>query len=225
MRIDASDSAETAGVVFYLHDGLGSTVALTDATGAKVESYTYDVFGTVTVRDAGGSVIGATAYANRFAFTGREWIQEIGIYDYRNRVYSAELGRFLQTDPIRFEAGDMNLYRYVGNNSALKIDSLGLETEDFTYLEGGGYTSWDFTIRFDCQSVQLIDYTFNAGVFENTPIITLYDEGVIMLDSERHEFQIEDKLYVSYTVKMRFKLRVTVGLQNTRSLHWQCGIL
>jgi uncharacterized protein RhaS with RHS repeats len=31
--------------VYYHHDGLGSTVALTDSTGNVVESYTYDVYG------------------------------------------------------------------------------------------------------------------------------------------------------------------------------------
>jgi RHS repeat-associated protein len=59
-------------------------------------------------------------------FTGREWNGEIGIYDYRNRIYSPELGRFLQTDPIRFEAGDVNLYRYVSNNPVKWIDAFGL---------------------------------------------------------------------------------------------------
>lgn len=31
--------------LYYHHDGLGSTIALTDSTGSVVESYTYDVFG------------------------------------------------------------------------------------------------------------------------------------------------------------------------------------
>jgi uncharacterized protein RhaS with RHS repeats len=35
------------------------------------------------------------------------------------------LGRFLQTDPIRFEAGDGNLYRYVSNNPINSIDPTG----------------------------------------------------------------------------------------------------
>jgi len=47
-------------------------------------------------------------------------------YDYRNRVYSTTLGRFLQTDPIRFEAGDGNLYRYVGNGPSNEVDPEGL---------------------------------------------------------------------------------------------------
>ena len=91
------------------------------------ESYQYDVFGKVTVLDNSGSPIANSAYSNRFMFTGREWIAEVGLYDYRNRVYSVELGRFLQTDPIRFDAGDVNLYRYLANSPVRLFDPLGLE--------------------------------------------------------------------------------------------------
>jgi len=59
-------------------------------------------------------------------FTGREFLKEVGLYDYRNRVYSQELGRFLQTDPIRFDAGDVNIYRYVGNRANWHNDPSGL---------------------------------------------------------------------------------------------------
>jgi RHS repeat-associated protein len=52
----------------------------------------------------------------------------VAVYDYRNRVYSATLGRFLQTDPIRFEAGDGNLYRYVFNSCLSQVDPSGLYT-------------------------------------------------------------------------------------------------
>jgi RHS repeat-associated protein len=62
----------------------------------------------------------------RFLFTGREWLAPLGLYDYRNRTYSPTLGRFLQTDPIRFHAGDVNLYRYVANNPVSAVDPLGL---------------------------------------------------------------------------------------------------
>jgi RHS repeat-associated protein len=116
----------TSGPVYYHHDGLGSTVALTDAAGAKIESYTYDVFGTVSIFDAAGFPQSSSTAGNRFLFTGREFVKEANLYDYRNRVYSAEIGRFLQTDPIQFDAGDVNLYRYVGNQVILWSDPLGL---------------------------------------------------------------------------------------------------
>jgi RHS repeat-associated protein len=116
----------TSGPVYYHHDGLGSTVALTDAAGAKIESYTYDVFGTVSIFDAAGFPQSSSTAGNRFLFTGREFVKEANLYDYRNRIYSSELGRFLQTDPIRFDAGDVNLYRYVSNNPVNWVDPTGL---------------------------------------------------------------------------------------------------
>ncbi|MBI3377385.1 MAG: transglycosylase SLT domain-containing protein [Nitrospirae bacterium] len=42
------------------------------------------------------------------------------------RWYDPESGRFLSEDPIGFEGGDVNLYRYVGNNPVNWIDPFGL---------------------------------------------------------------------------------------------------
>ena len=111
---------------FAHHDALGSAIALTDASGSLLESYVYDVFGRPAVFDAVGQPLTSSAHGNRFLYTGREWISELSLYDYRNRVYSAEIGRFLQTDPIRFHAGDVNLYRYLFNMSAAGRDPFGL---------------------------------------------------------------------------------------------------
>jgi RHS repeat-associated protein len=72
------------------------------------------------------NMFSADPYANRFLYTGREFLKEANLYDYRNRIYSSELGRFIQTDPIRFDAGDVNFYRYVANNPVNAADPLGL---------------------------------------------------------------------------------------------------
>jgi len=72
------------------------------------------------------NLFSADPYANRFLYTGREFLKEANLYDYRNRVYSSDLGRFLQPDSIRFDAGDVNLYRYVSNNPVNYVDPLGL---------------------------------------------------------------------------------------------------
>ena len=113
------------GAVYYTQDGNQNVCALTDASGNVQERYTYDVYGAATITDASGNTLTVSGVGNRFLFTGRELISQIGIYDYRNRVYSATLGRFLQTDPIRFEAGDINIYRYVGNNPGNETDPSG----------------------------------------------------------------------------------------------------
>ena len=67
-----------------------------------------------------------THISNASIIAGREYIAQLGLYDYRNRVYSPVYGRFLQTDPIRFQGGDHNIYRYCGNNPINGTDPLRL---------------------------------------------------------------------------------------------------
>jgi uncharacterized protein RhaS with RHS repeats len=40
-------------------------------------------------------------------------------------MYDTRIGRWLEEDPIEFEAGDPNLYRYVGNSPINFIDPSG----------------------------------------------------------------------------------------------------
>jgi RHS repeat-associated protein len=93
----------------YHHDRHGNVTALLGRDGEQLERYTYDAFGKPTSitdwygnghYDANGHY--ASWYDNRFMFQGREWLGELGIYDYRHRMYDPKLGRFLQTDPTGF---------------------------------------------------------------------------------------------------------------------------
>jgi len=139
----------SSGPAYYHHDGLGSTVALTGENGELLESYRYDAFGAVSVMNASGLSLQVSAFQNRFLFTGREYLASVGLYDYRNRVYSASLGRFLQTDPIRFEAGDVNLYRYCGNNPGNLTDPLGLWTVGGRFNVSGPVFDVSFNVTVD----------------------------------------------------------------------------
>jgi RHS repeat-associated protein len=71
--------------------------------------------------------LSTSAYGVNDLFTGQRWVNEIGLYDDRNRFMSPDLGRFLQPDPIGFKGDSSNLYRYVGNDWANKTDPLGLD--------------------------------------------------------------------------------------------------
>ena len=112
-------------IVYYQQDGIGNVVGLTNNSSDVVEKYSYDVFGFPTVKDGTGNIITSGTYGNRFLFTGRESIREIELYEYRNRFYSSNTGRFLQTDPLRIDAGDHNLYRYVKNDPTNSTDPTG----------------------------------------------------------------------------------------------------
>ncbi|MFM6370040.1 MAG: RHS repeat-associated core domain-containing protein, partial [Dolichospermum sp.] len=88
-------------------------------SGAVVNHFVYDSFGQVISESN-------PAIDTRYLFTGREFDQEIGLYYYRARYYDASTGRFLSEDPIAFNGGDANLYRYVMNDPVAKTDSTGL---------------------------------------------------------------------------------------------------
>ena len=121
-----AEVSDSGSVTFYHQDWLGSVVMLTSPNGAKIESYTYDVWGEVSALDGLGVPIAKAMIATKFLYTAREFDQETGLYHYRARAYSGGLGRFLQNDLIDFMGGDSNLYQYVSNNPINFKDPYGL---------------------------------------------------------------------------------------------------
>jgi len=124
-----AEVSSSGTLTFYHQDWLGNVVMLTNAGGAKVQTYTYDVWGKPSGFDSAGAAITPSSFASRLLFTGREYDPETALYHYRARAYSPTLGRFLQTDPIDFDAGDMNLFRYVSNSPLILTDPEGLAEE------------------------------------------------------------------------------------------------
>jgi RHS repeat-associated protein len=112
--------------VFYNQDAEGSVTHLTDATGAVVEKYKYDAFGVPIIYNGAGAQITQSFYYNRFLFTGREYVETFGIYEYRARAYHPKLGRFTSEDPKLFDGGDYNLFRYCHNDPLDLTDPMGL---------------------------------------------------------------------------------------------------
>jgi RHS repeat-associated protein len=106
-------------VTWYLTDRLGSVRALMNQAGNLIDTIAYDRFGTATESQP--------ANGDRYKFTGREFDSETNLQYNRARYYDPKVGRWDGQDPLGFDAGDVNLYRYAGNNAGNITDPSGLE--------------------------------------------------------------------------------------------------
>ncbi|UBF30102.1 RHS repeat-associated core domain-containing protein (plasmid) [Kovacikia minuta CCNUW1] len=119
-QVLAQESASVAPenkTTWMLTDHLGSVRDLVNNSGTAVNHFTYDSFGGVS--SSTGTV------DTRYKYTGREYDVETGLHYYRARYYDTGVGRFIGQDPIGFQAGDSNLYRYVDNSPLNATDPSG----------------------------------------------------------------------------------------------------
>ncbi len=115
------DGAATAA---YQFDALGSTAALLNESASVTDRYVYRAF---------GEIASHTGTADTpFTFVGKQSYQhdsELDLYFATSRHLDPVTGRWLSQDPIRWQAGDENLYRYVRNNPASAVDPSGEQIE------------------------------------------------------------------------------------------------
>lgn len=107
---------DSGGRTYFLTDHLGSTRALTDATGNVVNRYDYTAYGQTSQTGSG--------FSNPYQYTGRER-DVTGLYYYRARYYQPDMGRFINEDSYGFAAGDNNFYAYALGNPISYNDPSG----------------------------------------------------------------------------------------------------
>jgi RHS repeat-associated protein len=134
-RTDVGSGATSS----FLPNALGSSLALTDASGAVQTEYTYEPFGKTSATGASNT--------SSYQYTGRE-NDGTGLYYYRARYYHPELQRFVSEDPLNPASVHVNahdetrpyvvhafisempnstdLYNYVDNNPTNITDPSGL---------------------------------------------------------------------------------------------------
>ncbi|MDR6984470.1 RHS repeat-associated protein [Rheinheimera pacifica] len=130
----ASQSVNQSTVRYLLTDHLGSTHVITNATGVKEDTMSFDAFGArrdaeswaMKHEEASSGLL--TSNITLRGFTGHEQIDEVGLVHMGGRVYDPILGRFLQADPFVQQPNNIqnfNRYSYVLNNPLNKTDPSG----------------------------------------------------------------------------------------------------
>jgi RHS repeat-associated protein len=109
-------SVQSATASYFLADHLGSILQVTNGAAAVTLTRQYDPWG--------NPLQGSTSAG--YAYTGREWDPEVGLYFYRARYYDPKLGRFLSEDPLGVDGPDPNVYAYVGSSPIRFNDPHGL---------------------------------------------------------------------------------------------------
>ncbi|MBI2807689.1 MAG: RHS repeat-associated core domain-containing protein [Planctomycetes bacterium] len=103
---------------WYLTDHLGSTRKVLDNAATVKDALVYDAFGNITSETD-------SSFRGLYAWTGREFDVESQLQNNRARYYDPPTARWISQDPLGFDAGDSNLYRYVKNKAQILKDPSG----------------------------------------------------------------------------------------------------
>lgn len=107
-------------MAWYLTDNLGSVRDITNSSGSIIDHRDYDAWGNMTYESD-------PTYGDRYGWTGREFDTETGLQYNRSRWYDLSTGRLISQDPLGFDAGDSNLYRYAQNQYSTMTDPAGMD--------------------------------------------------------------------------------------------------
>jgi RHS repeat-associated protein len=123
--------------IYYVHaDHLNAPKVITrPADNAAMWRWDQDPFGTA---QPNSNPQGQGAFNFNLRFPGQYYDSETGLsYNYF-RDYDAQVGRYVESDPVGLKGG-INTYAYVGSNPTMRIDATGLDywVEGSVAGEGG----------------------------------------------------------------------------------------
>jgi RHS repeat-associated protein len=112
--------------MYVEQDANFNVTALVDTSGNVQERYIYDPYGSMTILAANWTTRGSSSYSWVYGHQGGRLDNATGLYAFRNRDYSPNLGRWMENDPSGFGGGDTNIYGYEGENPTNGMDASGL---------------------------------------------------------------------------------------------------
>ncbi|MFH1824224.1 MAG: RHS repeat-associated core domain-containing protein, partial [Candidatus Firestonebacteria bacterium] len=124
--VEMISKRDISGIMYYLYDAIGNTMATIDGSGNIVVRYEYDAFGKVRSETPSGDT------RNKNKFVGGHGIvddsDDDGLIYMRARYYDSETGRFISRDPVAGEFDiplTLNKYVYCLNNPISYYDKDG----------------------------------------------------------------------------------------------------
>lgn len=124
---DSNVNDSSAGIeYFYLRNQQGDITMITDVSGNIVMKYSYDAYGNVTCSPTSGYT--DLTLINPYTYRGYRYDSETGLYYLNSRYYNPQIGRFINSDGLFGETGDIlstNMYAFCTNNPVMRIDESG----------------------------------------------------------------------------------------------------
>ena len=116
---------------FYVRNQFNDITRIVDKTGAIIVEYEYDAWGNIlSIEDSSSNDIVSTY--NPYTYRGYRYDKEISMYYLNSRFYNPYIGRFISSDGLLGEQGDIlghNMYVYTKNNPVMYSDASGYISE------------------------------------------------------------------------------------------------
>ena len=122
---------------YYLYNGHGDVVQITDENGNIVNSYKYDEWGNTIEK--------TESFSNPIRYAGEYYDEESGLYYLRARYYDPSIGRFISRDSYEGDISNplsLNQYEYCMGNPLIYVDPTGHRADEAAFG-----SRWTYTVK------------------------------------------------------------------------------
>jgi RHS repeat-associated protein len=127
LRDDQPSGGSLTRRIWVQQDANWDVTSIVSSSGSVVERYVYDPYGAVTYLTATWGSASTSAYGWQYLFQSGRLDGASALFVFERRDYTATLGRWVEVDPLRYQAADNDLYRSEDNEPASNLDPSGTQ--------------------------------------------------------------------------------------------------